>query len=316
MSTTGGKLFGAIEAGGTKFVCSIARGRGPLLETARFDTTSPRDTLTAVADWFLQQRERLGPVDALGIASFGPLDLDRDSPSYGHYFPTPKLGWSGAYLVGPLHDALGCPIGLDTDVNAAAIAEAQLGAGRGATSVAYVTVGTGIGVGMVLRGQPVHGRMHPEAGHISLRRDPRDLHFAGCCPFHGDCLEGLASGPAIAARYARSLSELEAHHPGREIIGGYLGQLAANLALTCSVDRVVFGGGVMQTPGLIELIRKAARQRLNGYLQPDCYRDAIDQFVVTPGLGTHSGITGALLLAEAAAAAAQLTRFTLSEVAS
>jgi fructokinase len=300
MSTTGNRLFGAIEAGGTKFVCGIARAGGPLLETARFDTTSPRETLGAVVDWFLAQRERLGPLDALGVASFGPLDLDKDSPGYGRYFPTPKLGWSGADLIGPLRDALGCPIGLDTDVNAAAIAEARLGAGHGATSVAYVTVGTGIGVGMVLRGQPVHGRMHPEAGHISLRRDPRDLQFAGCCPFHGDCLEGLASGPAIAARYSRSLSELPPEHSGREIVAGYLGQLAANLALTCSVDRVVFGGGVMQTPGLLDLVRKAARLRLNGYLQPPCYGEAIDQFVVTPGLGTHSGITGALLLAEAA----------------
>lgn len=291
-------LYGAIEAGGTKFVCGISRGRGPLLETARFATISPRETLGAVTDWFLGQRERLGPIDSLGIASFGPLDLDVDSPSYGKYFPTPKLGWSGADLVGPLRASLGCPVGLDTDVNAAAIAEAQLGAGHGATSVAYVTVGTGIGVGIVLRGVPVHGRMHPEAGHISLRRDPRDLKFPGACPFHGDCLEGLASGPAIAARYAKSLSELDDSHPGREIIAGYLGQLAANLALTCSVDRVVFGGGVMQTPGLVGLIRKAAKVRLGGYLQPDCYRDSIDDFVVTPGLGTLSGITGALLLAE------------------
>ncbi|MEY4762042.1 MAG: hypothetical protein RLZZ200_1898 [Pseudomonadota bacterium] len=300
-------LFGAIEAGGTKFVCGISRGRGPLLESARFDTISPRETLGAVTDWFLAQRERLGPIDSLGIASFGPLDLDVESESYGRYFPTPKLGWSGADLVGPLRTVLGCPVGLDTDVNAAAIAEHQLGAGRGATSVAYVTVGTGIGVGIVLRGEAVHGRMHPEVGHISLRRDPRDQAFPGTCPFHGDCLEGLASGPAIAARYARSLSELEDDHPGREIIAGYLGQLAANLALTCSVDRVVFGGGVLQTPGLVDLIRRATRLRLGGYLQPDCYRDSIDEFVVTPGLGTLSGITGALLLAESAYKASRVS---------
>lgn len=300
MDTPHGKLLGAIEAGGTKFACGLACGPGPLLDATRIDTRSPRETLTAVAEWFADQQRQRGPIAALGIASFGPIELDRQSSGYGKLLLTPKLGWTGADIVSPLRAMLACPIGLDTDVNAAALAEAQLGAGRGATSVAYVTVGTGIGVGMVLRGQPVHGRMHPEAGHISLKRDPRDLHFAGTCPFHGDCLEGLASGPAIAARYACSLSELDPAHAGHEIIANYLGQLAANLALTCSVDRVVFGGGVMQTPGLIERIRNAAKRRLNGYLQPDCYRDAIDSFVVTPGLGTLSGITGALLLAESA----------------
>jgi fructokinase len=300
MNAAGQRLFGAIEAGGTKFVCAIAREGGDPEDPVRIDTTSPRDTLDAVAAYFLDQQTRHGPIDALGIASFGPLELDTRSTRYGRLLPTPKLGWSGADLVGPLRAALGCPIGLDTDVNAAALAEARLGAGRNATSVAYATIGTGIGVGLVLRGQPVHGRMHPEVGHISLRRDPRDPDFAGVCPFHGDCLEGLASGPAIAARYGCSLSELKAAHPGHQVIGGYLGQLAANLALTCSVDRVVFGGGVMGTPGLLAIVRRAAQLRLNGYLQPACYRDGIDEFIVEPGLGTQSGIRGALLLAAAA----------------
>jgi fructokinase len=298
------RLFGAIEAGGTKFACAIAREGGSLQDPVRVDTTSPRDTLDAVAAYFLDQQARYGTLDALGIASFGPLELDPAAAGYGRLLPTPKPGWSGADLVGPLRAALGCPIGLDTDVNAAALAEARLGAGRDATSVAYATIGTGIGVGLVLRGLAVHGRMHPEVGHISLRRDPRDQAFAGVCPFHGDCLEGLASGPAIAARYGRSLSELAPTHPGHDIIGGYLGQLAANLALTCSVDRIVFGGGVMGTPGLLGVIRRAAQQRLNGYLQPACYQEAIDQFIVEPGLGTLSGLTGALLLASGAADAA------------
>lgn len=301
MSPGGGRLFGAIEAGGTKFVCGIAREGGPLHDTLRLDTTTPAATLAAVADYFVARQARDGHFDGLGIASFGPIDLDRCSPHYGHLLQTPKQGWSGADLIGPLRAALGCPIGLDTDVNAAAIAEAWLGAGRNAISTAYVTVGTGIGVGLVLQGQPVHGRMHPEVGHISLRRDPRDLQFPGVCPFHGDCLEGLASGPAILARYGASLSDLGVTHPGRAIIANYLGQLAANLALTCSVDRIIFGGGVLGTPGLLDLVRTEARARLNGYLQPACYRDDIDQYIVAPGLGLLSGITGALLLAESAA---------------
>lgn len=301
MSTPRKRLFGAIEAGGTKFLCGLATEGEPLLDSVRIDTTSPRATLDAVTNYFLAQQARYAPLDALGVACFGPLELDRNAPGYGRLLLTPKLSWSGTDLITPLRSRLGCPIGLDTDVNAAAIAEARLGAGRGATSVAYITVGTGIGGGMVLRGQPLHGRMHPEVGHITVQRDRRDIPFAGICPFHGDCLEGLASGPAIAARWAAPLNELDSSHPGREIIGGYLGQLAANLALICSVDRVVFGGGVMGTAGLLDVIRRSARVRLNGYLQPNCYRDAIDGFIVAPELGTLSGLTGALLLAERAA---------------
>ncbi|MFM1885806.1 MAG: hypothetical protein RL026_963, partial [Pseudomonadota bacterium] len=229
------RVYGAIEAGGTKFICAIADADRHMLAHHRVATTTPAATLGEVIAWFNERVREQGPLAALGIASFGPLGLEPGSPTYGKVLPTPKPGWSGADLVGPLQTALDCPVGLDTDVNAAALAEARFGAGRDAVSVAYVTVGTGIGAGLVLGGVPVHGRLHPEVGHISLRRDPRDADFAGCCPFHGDCLEGLASGPAIMARWGRPLDQLDADHPGTRIIGGYLGQLAANLALTCSV---------------------------------------------------------------------------------
>jgi fructokinase len=294
------RVYGAIEAGGTKFVCAVADADHRIIEQQRFPTTTPAATLQAVIDWYAEVTTRTGPVASLGIASFGPLDLDPGSATYGQLLPTPKAGWSGADLVGPLQRALECPVGLDTDVNAAALAEARHGAGRQARAVAYVTVGTGIGAGIVIGDAPVHGRLHPEVGHISLRRDPRDLGFAGHCPFHGDCLEGLASGPAILARWGCSLDQLPAGHDGPAIIANYLGQLAANLALTCAVDRVVFGGGVMGTPGLLELVRATARRQLNGYLQHACYGDAIHELVVEPGLGTLSGIRGALLLAEQA----------------
>jgi fructokinase len=291
-------LYGAIEAGGTKFICAVGPRPQELLQETRIATTTPTETLAQVVEFFRSCESRLGAVGAFGIAAFGPLDLDPSSPGHGRLLKTPKPGWSGADLLAPLRDAFARPIGIDTDVNAAAMAEAQLGAGCGLRSVAYVTVGTGIGGGFFIDGRSLRGVMHPEIGHLPVRRDPRDLAFAGCCPFHGDCVEGLASGTAIMARWNESLDQLAARPAARSIIAGYLGQLSASIALTLSSQLIVFGGGVMQTPGLVEEIRRSAARHLNGYLPCPPLDGALDRYIVPPGLGTRSGLAGAMLLAK------------------
>jgi fructokinase len=291
-------MYGAIEAGGTKFVCAIATAPGEWRREARIATTTPNQTLREVVDFFSAARAELGPVAAFGVGAFGPLELDARSPQWGRLLKTPKPGWSGADLLAPLRECFGAPAAIDTDVNAAALAEAQLGAGRGLRSVAYVTVGTGIGGGFVIDGQSLRGVMHPEIGHLLVRRDARDLAFAGCCPFHRDCLEGLAAGPAVVARWHSPLSELGVRSEQSAIIAGYLAQLATSIALTVSSERIVFGGGVMETPGLIEQVRSSTVQMLNAYLPRAPLDGDLGDYIVTPGLGTRSGLTGALLLAQ------------------
>jgi fructokinase len=299
------QLYGAIEAGGTKFRCEFVRGLDQVLLEARIPTTTPAQTLARVRDFFSQASARFGPPVALGIASFGPVDVDTHSPSWGRILMTPKAGWGGTDLAGFMRSEVGCPVALDTDVNAAARAELQFGAGRGLRSLVYVTVGTGIGGGAVIDGRPIRGLLHPEMGHIRVGRDRNDTEFKGVCPFHGDCLEGLASGPAIMARWGAPLSTLARDHIGHCIIGNYLGQLVNNIALVLSAERVIFGGGVLEDPGLLDLIRSSASALLNGYL-PSC-RMAPDLhgYLALPGLGVRSGLMGALLLAHEADTAAQ-----------
>ncbi|MGH3626325.1 MAG: ROK family protein, partial [Sciscionella sp.] len=224
-------LYGGIEAGGTKFVCAAGHGPAEFLPDARVEipTSSPSATLRAVAAFFEQVCQERGPLSGIGIAAFGPVELVDRSPGWGRILATPKPGWSGTSLTEPLQH-FGCPIAIDTDVNAAALAESHVGAGIGLRSVAYVTVGTGIGGGIVIEGRSVRGMLHPEMGHILVRRDPRDAEFGGICPFHRDCLEGLASGPALRARWRDPVADWPQGHPGFEIVGGYLGQLAATVA--------------------------------------------------------------------------------------
>ena len=245
-----------------------------------------------------QARQRPGPITALGVGCFGPLGLRPGSAEYGRLLDTPKRGWAGAAIVEPLSTALHVPVALDTDVGAAALGEWRLGAGRGLGSLAYVTVGTGIGAAMA----PVDGRagrlLHPEMGHLPARRDPRDLQFAGACPFHGDCVEGLASGIAIRARWGSELQSLPAGHEGRDIIAGYLGQLAASIVLVWSVERIAFGGGVMSDAALLPRVRAATHACLNGYLPPLKERESLDHYLVAPALGSQSAIAGALLMAQ------------------
>jgi len=293
-------LYGAIEAGGTKFRCAVAYGIDALCAETRIPTAAPAETLAQVLAFFAEAEKAHGRVASLGIASFGPLDLDRASPGWGHLLRTPKAGWAGTDLVAPLRTRFACPIALDTDVNAAALAELRHGAGRGLQSLAYVTVGTGIGGGAVVNSATLAGTLHPEMGHLRVVRDPRDTTFPGTCPFHGDCLEGLACGPAIESRWGAPLDKLPASHEAFAIVGGYLGQLAASIALLLAVDRIVFGGGVMTSASLLPHVRKSASALLNGYLPVERLGASMAEYISSPGLGERSGLAGALLLAMAA----------------
>jgi fructokinase len=292
-------LYGGIEAGGTKFACGVGPSPGEWLEEVRIPTTSPDKTLPAVLEFFEAAQRRVGAVTSFGVASFGPIDLNPASATFGRLLPTPKPGWTGADLPGALRQRFERPVRVDTDVNAAALAEQTLGAGAGLRSVAYVTVGTGIGGGVVIDGRTVTGLMHPEMGHIRVLRHAMDPHFPGVCPFHGDCLEGLANGPAIVARWGKTLSELGPSHMANTVIADYLGQLAANIALMISCQRVVFGGGVALDSMLLPRIRHAASRMLNGYIPQLADEAAMEAFIAPAALGAKAGLSGAMLLAMA-----------------
>jgi fructokinase len=294
-------LVAAIEGGGTKFVCAVGHSPAQLLDRIVIPTTDPASTFAACVRYFEQVARQHGRISALGLACFGPLQLRRDAPDFGCMQSTPKPGWSQASIVAPLEDALGLPIALNTDVGAAAEAEWRLGCGQGLGSLAYVTVGTGIG-GAVSPSRRAPWT-HPEMGHIPVIRDMRDREFTGVCPFHDECLEGLACGPAIRARWGSDLSSLPPEHPGREIIAGYIGQLVTSISLLHAVDRIAIGGGVMADGSLLSMVRQAAHRYLNGYLQPLRDRAQMDAYLVRPALGDDAGIAGAMLQALDLAAA-------------
>jgi fructokinase len=291
------RFFGAVEAGGTKFVVAIGNDRGELLAQKRFPTADPCSTLAAMHAFLRQQSQAFGALAAIGLASFGPVELDKTSARYGFIGRTPKAGWSDTDMAGALAREFGCPIGFDTDVNAAALAEHRWGAARDVSSLVYLTVGTGIGGGVIVDGVPIHGLLHPEIGHIHPRRHPLDDGFEGVCPFHGDCLEGLASGPAILARSGALLQQLDEAHPQWNIEADYLGQLCAQLVLTVSPQRIVMGGGVMSQTRLLPLIRTRLLHWLGGYVDRSEILCGVDRYVVAPGLGDDAGVRGALTLA-------------------
>ncbi len=301
--TSAQRFFGAVEAGGTKFVVAIGDERGKILAQERFPTADPTSTLAATIAFLRQRGEDLVPLTAIGIACFGPVELDKSSAHYGFIGQTPKAGWSGTDVAGTLAREFPCPIGFDTDCNAAGLAEHRWGAARDVEDLVYVTVGTGIGGGVLVGGKPIHGLMHPETGHIYPRRHPLDAGFDGVCPFHGDCLEGVASGPAIVARTGASLQQLDASHPQWEIEADYLGQLCAQLVVTVSPQRIVMGGGVMSQARLLPLVRRRAQHWLGGYIDRREILTGLDRYVVAPALGDQAGVLGALVLAMDAALA-------------
>ena len=287
----------AIEAGGTKFVISVCRG-DQLGKRIIVPTADPKSTLASVVDTVTKELQG-DSLDAVGIASFGPLDIDPISTNFGTIGATPKPGWAGVNLRKYFQRAFKCPVGIESDVNGAALAEAAWDIGKPISHLAYVTVGTGIGAGIVHSGAISNGTSHPEIGHIRVPRHAKDLGFAGDCPFHGDCLEGLASGPAILERWQATLSDLDPHHLAHDVEAFYLGQLAANIALHHRPEVIIFGGGVSQTPGLIPRVRKECQSALGGYLTNLDSSDAIASLIQPPRLGADSGIRGAFMLGKA-----------------
>jgi fructokinase len=292
-------LFGAVEAGGTKFVCAV--GSNPEdLTSVRIPTTTPQETLGRCLEFFRAQ----AGIAALGIGSFGPLELRRGAAGYGRITSTPKPGWQNTDLVGTFQRELGVPVGFDTDVNAAVLGEARWGAAQGLDTVVYVTVGTGIGGGALIGGRLMHGLLHPEMGHLLLPREPDDRDFGGSCPFHGaDCWEGVASGPALGLRVGGSAEGLPSDHPLWDLEARYVASALATLVLVLSPERLILGGGVMQVPGLLERTRGLLLRRLSGYVRAEAVLERSEEYVVAPGLGERSGIVGALGLAEAASSA-------------
>lgn len=287
-------LVAGVELGGTKGVAVIARG-ARIIARFRQPTVGPHETLGALSAQLAAWRRRHGPIAALGIASFGPVGLDRGRADYGCITRTTKPGWSGVPVVERFRDGFDGPIGFDTDVGGAALAETLWGAGVGRAVVVYVTIGTGIGGGLVVDGRPVHGMIHPEMGHLRVRRAPDD-DFPGACPFHGDCLEGLASGPAIAARAGAPAETLGSDHPVWPKVADEIAEMVVSLVLTLSPHRILIGGGVgMGKPFLLPMIRAAVATRLNGYVA-GMTPDRLRRVVRAPALGGRAGPLGAVAL--------------------
>ncbi|RME48418.1 MAG: ROK family protein [Chloroflexi bacterium] len=290
-------LYGGIEAGGTKFVCAIGSGPDDICAETRIRTTAPEETIAQVIDFFQTQ-----PCDltAVGIASFGPLDPDPASPTFGFITTTPKPGWAHTDLAGAIRRALGVPVGFDTDVNGAALGESRWGAARGLDTFIYLTIGTGIGGGGMVGGSLIHGLIHPEMGHIRLPRDQKADPFPGICPFHGDCLEGLASGPALEARWGQPAEMLPPDHPGWSLEAHYLSLALVNFICTLSPQRIILGGGVMKQPQLWPMIWTNVPALLNDYVQASEILESIEDYIVPPMLGDRAGVLGAIALAQKA----------------
>ena len=287
-------LYGGIEAGGTKFVCAVGSGPDDLRNEIRFPTTTPEETIGKAIQFFQEQPE---PMQAIGIGSFGPVDPNPRSPTFGLITTTPKPGWANTDIVGRVKSVLGVPVGFDTDVNAAALAEHQWGAAQGLDTFVYLTIGTGIGGGALVGGKLLHGLIHPEMGHCYLPHDRARDPFEGFCPFHGDCLEGMAAGPAIEARWGQRAETLPADHPAWPLEAHYLALGLTNIITMLSPQRIIMGGGVMQMPQLFPLIRAEVQTLLKGYIQTPAILEQIDAYIVPPALGGKAGVLGAIALA-------------------
>lgn len=296
--------IGAIEGGGTKFVAAILSFDAPspdaepprILDSTRIATADPESTIRALIDFFQKARSDREPLAGLGLGMFGPVECDRRSPGWGCLLNTPKRGWADIDIARRLELELGVPVGLETDVAAAALGEWQWGAGLGTRVCSYVTVGTGIGAGTCVDGRVLRGNFHPELGHTRVRKPERDKHFAGVCLHHGDCLEGLASGPAIHARWGIAAEHLPLDHPAWALEADYLAQAFVNLALAIAPDRIVVGGGIGLREGLLDLVADRIGALLGGYIRALDNVDAIRRYVVRAELGAEAGILGAGLL--------------------
>ncbi|MCL1796145.1 MAG: ROK family protein [Clostridia bacterium] len=290
-------MLGALEAGGTKMICSTGDENGKVSSRVSIPTTTPEETIPRIIAFF-----REANVEALGIGSFGPVDLDETSSSYGFITTTPKEGWRNYPLRGALLRALSVPVGFDTDVNASALGEYTFGAAKGVSSCVYVTVGTGIGGGLIVEGNLVHGLVHPELGHFWLRPHPSDPAPHGFCPYHDGCVEGFSTGPAIEKRWGQRAETLPADHPAWMLESYYLAQMCVTVITCLSPKKIILGGGVMRQTHLFAPIRRQVLEMLAGYVQHPAILTGIEDYIVPPGLGENSGVTGALLLAARASA--------------
>jgi fructokinase len=287
--------YGGIEAGGTKWVCAVADHPAEPLKTETFPTTTPEETVRRAVRFFAEN----GPVGAIGVGSFGPVDIRRSSPTWGTITTTPKPGWAGTDLAGALRSGLGVPIALDTDVNAAALGEWRWGAATGLDTFCYITVGTGIGGGAVVNGRILHGLLHPELGHMRIPHDRARDPFDGTCPYHGDCLEGLASGEAIRQRWGQPGQRI-ADAAAWQLEADYLALALVNVICALSPQRIIIGGGVAKQPTLLPQVRRRVREILAGYLRaPELTDpDATDRYITAPALGDRAGVIGATGLAQ------------------
>lgn len=287
--------FGGIDAGGTTFKCALSDSKGELLAIERVPTDNPDNTIKRCVEFFRNAEKRLGRrLDVLGVGSFGPLDVDPQSDRYGTILNTPKIGWSMMPLKSMFERELGVPVAIDTDVNVALHAELRSGASKGCTKAAYITVGTGIGAGIKINDDYLGFPSHPEFGHISVKRHNRDEGFSGVCPFHGDCLEGLASAPAFEKRFGNP-RDIPFDHIGWDIEAFYLAQACMSLMLTARLDRIVIGGGLLQASHLISLIREQFLAINNNYLP--FTEQEVSNMIVYPKHGDNAGLIGALMLA-------------------
>jgi fructokinase len=290
-------IYGGIEVGGTKVVCALGRGPDDLKAEIRFPTSTPQETINKVIKFFTQQPDL---VDAIGIGSFGPIDPNLNSPNFGKITTTPKSGWSNTDIVGKINSILKVPCGFDTDVNAAAQGEYRWGAAQGLDTFLYLTIGTGIGGGAMVGGKLLHGMMHPEMGHIRIPHNRELDLFNGICPYHQDCLEGLASGPAIEARWGQQGESLPADHPAWKLEAHYLALGLVNYITIFSPQKIIMGGGVMQKSHLFPLVRQEVQVLLNGYIKSPQILEQINDYIVPPTLGSKAGVLGAIALAEEA----------------
>ena len=294
------QLFGGIEMGGTKVICAIGDSHGKITKRISIPTKTPDNTMPDIIKYFIEVQKHHS-LSAIGVACFGPIDLNKNSKTYGFITTTPKITWRNFNYVKAIQKPLGLPVGFDTDVNAAALAEKRWGAGNGLNSLLYLTVGTGIGGGVLCEGKLLHGLQHPEMGHIIIPRDSSDISFKSACPYHENCLEGLASGPSIKNRWhVNSALDLPPTHQAWTLEANYLGTAIANYILTLIPERIILGGGVMKQKQLFPMIRDKVLTVLNGYISKDEIIKHIKQYIVPTGLGQNSGICGAIALAEAA----------------
>jgi fructokinase len=288
--------YGGIEAGGTKFVCGIGTSDGKIIEKTSFKTTDPKSTLTNVIEYFSAMKESHS-FSKIGLASFGPLDLNPDSPSFGYITSTAKKGWKDFNIKGTLENSLGINVSMDTDVNAAALAEQKWGNAQGKNITVYLTVGTGIGGGVVINGKLLHGLLHPEIGHMYIRNNHKQAQFKGNCPYHGDCLEGLASGPALQAIWNISAEKIPPEHVAWDYEAEFLAEGLANIILILSPEIIILGGGVMQQTFLFPSIRNKVKKLLNGYIQKQEILKNIEDYILPAKLGSNAGLLGAFALA-------------------